>query len=142
MDRADGREAGLPHGLAAGSTSACRSTSCWCSPQISIPSSLADEAFLRRLGSKVCFRPVSAPQYRRSGRTSARNAERTCTPDTVEHVIVELHAVQGKPMLPCHPRDLIGMALDRSGYFGGDAGHHVDSVEWAWNNYFVEEKSE
>jgi hypothetical protein len=106
------------------------------------PIELADEAFLRRLGSKVCFRSVSAPQYRKIWSDVCAERRASCTPETVEHVIYELHAKRGKHMLPCHPRDLIGMALDRTSYFGGPPQITVESVDWAWNNYFVEEKSE
>ena len=106
------------------------------------PIALADEAFLRRLGSKICFRPVSAGQYRRIWAEVCAERATYCAPETIEYVIHELHGKRRKPMLPCHPRDLLGMALDRSGYFGGSEPITVDSLEWAWNNYFVEEKSE
>jgi hypothetical protein len=106
------------------------------------PIELADEAFLRRLGSKVCFRPVTAPQYRKIWDDVCADRGVSYAPEVIEHVILELHIARSKPMLPCHPRDLIGMALDRTGYFGGSPEITIESIEWAWNNYFVEEKSE
>jgi len=39
-------------------------------------------------------------------------------------------------MLPCHPRDLLGMALDRIAYLGAGALDE-DAVRWAWENYFL-----
>ena len=41
-------------------------------------------------------------------------------PAICQFTIDTLHAPTGTPMLPCHPRDLIGMALDRMEYLDGD----------------------
>jgi hypothetical protein len=53
-------------------------------------------------------------------------------------VIHELHARRGVPLLPCHPRDLLGMAVDRLTYGGAESTITTQTLLWAWDNYFVE----
>jgi hypothetical protein len=48
-----------------------------------------------------------------------------------------LHGPARTPLLPCHPRDLIGMAIDRLEYLGEHAQLSPDALRWAWQNYFV-----
>ena len=81
-----------PHGRARASTSSCRSISCSCSPRTSIRIELADEAFLRRIGYKIAFKPVSAEQYRRIWKTCCAERNVYCDPGVVDYVIHELHA--------------------------------------------------
>jgi hypothetical protein len=52
-------------------------------------------------------------------------------------MIDSLYAPTGTPLLPCHPRDLIGMALDRSIYADDRIGLSVSALRWAWDNYFI-----
>jgi len=52
-------------------------------------------------------------------------------------VVNELHGTTNVPLLPCHPRDLIDMALDYAAYFGSAEGLQRNALEWAWRNYFV-----
>ncbi len=94
----------------AASTSACRSTSCWSSPRTSIPARLADEAFLRRIGSKISFEPVTREQYRADlGRGVRLTRRRPAQTGVLEFVIHELlRQARTSPVLPCHPRDLLG----------------------------------
>ena len=40
------------------------------------------------------------------------------------------------PLLPCHPRDLLGMAVDRSTYLGRGR-LDKETLRWAWDNYFL-----
>jgi hypothetical protein len=48
-----------------------------------------------------------------------------------------MHVPTGTPLMPCHPRDLIDMALDHSAYVGGTDELGTDSLRWAWQNYFL-----
>ena len=49
-----------------------------------------------------------------------------------------MYPANGLPMLACHPRDLLGLALDHSHYAGIET---VDeqALRWAWANYFVKD---
>lgn len=100
------------------------------------PADLADEAFLRRLGYKIEFLPISERDYVRIWQGVC--AERAVVFDSklVDFVVRELHGKSGIPLLPCHPRDLLGMALDRIAYLGTG---EIDAatVCWAWDSYFL-----
>jgi hypothetical protein len=101
------------------------------------PTELADEAFLRRIGSKISFKPVSRQQYERIWDDVCNARGLNCAPDVLDFVIRELYGRCGTPMLPCHPRDLLGMAVDYESYLGGGE-ITAETMRWAWDNYFVE----
>jgi hypothetical protein len=101
------------------------------------PLDLADDAFLRRIGYKIHFEPLTPERYRAIWR-------QVCTTRGVEFddavcrmAIDGLHARDKVPLLACHPRDLIGIAIDRAEYHGAGARLTCDDLEWAWQNYFV-----
>ena len=100
------------------------------------PQDIADEAFLRRLGYKIEFTPIAPALYTQIWRDVC--AERSVAFDSrlVDFTIRELHGKTRIPMLPSHPRDLLGMALDRIAYLGAGALDE-DAVRWAWENYFL-----
>lgn len=102
------------------------------------PLELADEAFLRRIGYKIALQPVSQEQYREIWAHVCAERGLHCAPDVLDYVIGELHGARGVPMLPCHPRDLLGMAQDRRAYKGADGDIDAETLRWAWDNYFVD----
>ncbi len=59
------------------------------------PMALADAAFLRRLGSKICFKPVSEWQYRQIWNDVCDERGTTCASGAVDYVIQELHGKRG-----------------------------------------------
>jgi hypothetical protein len=100
------------------------------------PQDIADEAFLRRLGYKIEFTPIPAPLYTQIWKDVCTERAIPFDPKLVDFAIRGLHAKTGIPMLPCHPRDLLGMALDRVGYMGAGAVDE-NAVRWAWECYFL-----
>jgi len=48
-------------------------------------------------------------------------------------------STESRPLLPCHPRDLLNMALDFQRYQGADGRQPLTPpiLTWAWRNYFV-----
>jgi len=100
------------------------------------PQDIADEAFLRRLGYKIEFKPIPAPLYTLIWKDVCAERQVAFDPKLVEFVIRELHGKTTIPMLPCHPRDLLGMALDRIAYMGAGALDE-NAVRWAWESYFL-----
>jgi DNA-binding MarR family transcriptional regulator len=101
------------------------------------PADLADDAFLRRIGYKVEFTSLTTEQYHEIWK-------QVCGLHAVEYdsavcqsVIDTMHVPTGTPLMPCHPRDLIDMALDHSAYVGGTDELGTDSLRWAWQNYFL-----
>lgn len=101
------------------------------------PTELADEAFLRRIGYKILFEPLEAEQYRLIWRQVCEERGIVCSERVLDYVIENLHGVTDTPMLPCHPRDLLGIASDQLAYLDQAAVLDTEHVRWAWNNYFV-----
>jgi hypothetical protein len=100
------------------------------------PQDIADEAFLRRLGYKIEFTPIDPALYTQIWKDVC--AERSVPFDSglVEFTLRELHGKTRIPLLPCHPRDLLGMALDRIAYLS--SGQLDDAaIRWAWESYFL-----
>lgn len=100
------------------------------------PLELADEAFLRRLGYKIRFDPLSREQYRGIWEQVCAERGIRCEQDVLRYVF-KLHTTAGVPLLPCHPRDLLALALDQCYYLGEANAISVERIEWAWDNYFV-----
>jgi predicted ATPase with chaperone activity len=101
------------------------------------PLELADEAFLRRIGYKIEFKPLSRELYTRIWNDTCREFRVMCEPNVLDFVIRELHAANNVALLPCHPRDLLGMAVDHAVYSGEPRQVTESHIQWAWENYFV-----
>ena len=100
------------------------------------PLELADQAFLRRIGYKIRFRHLDEDEYSAIWGQECRRRGIDYDPALTRFVLDELHARQGVPLLPCHPRDLIDLAVDYVRY----TEQHTLSAEalrWAWESYFV-----
>lgn len=102
------------------------------------PTDVADEAFLRRIGYKIAFRPIPADQYRLIWADVCRKHGLAFDRKLVDFVINDLHEKRGVSLLPCHPRDLIAMALDHRMYSGAEPALSEQDLRWAWNNYFLD----
>lgn len=101
------------------------------------PEDLVDDAFLRRIGYKIEFQPLAAGQYHAIWQRVCEDKDVGYDPAVCQFVVDALHGPAGTPLLPCHPRDLIGMAIDRLEYLGQDSQLSADALRWAWENYFV-----
>lgn len=101
------------------------------------PLDLADEAFLRRIGHKIYCGHISEDDYERIWADVCEQHGVQFDEEVVRFVLDELHVRDGRPLLPCHPRDLVGMALDRAAYTGESNELTKELLEWAWNSYFV-----
>lgn len=102
------------------------------------PLELADEAFLRRLGHKVSFRYARRDEYEEVWR-------RTCSELNIEFdqslldQVFQLYEAECRPLLPCHPRDLLTSVMDRLEYEGRSRQEQItlEQLQHAWNSYFV-----
>jgi predicted ATPase with chaperone activity len=102
------------------------------------PLELADEAFLRRIGYKLQFGYLKPEEYERIWRQETDRLGIRYDPQLLRHVLYRLYEAEGMPLVPCHPRDLLNMALDRQRYLGGSGPLTSQELEWAWHNYFVQ----
>ncbi|MEN8133127.1 MAG: AAA family ATPase [Pseudomonadota bacterium] len=102
------------------------------------PMELADDAFLRRLGHKIHFDFLQADDYAAIWRQVCDEHGISFDPELLRYVLQELHIPSKIPLLPCHPRDLLGMALDYSRYqeHSGRLTPHALAIAWA--NYFID----
>lgn len=101
------------------------------------PTDLADEAFLRRIGYKIEFHYLREDEYRLIWQQVCAEHGINCESGIVDYVIQELHHRHGMPLAPCHPRDLLNIAVDHAAYLGQPRVVTRDHMDWAWKNYFV-----
>lgn len=101
------------------------------------PLDLADEAFLRRIGYKIHFDHLTEEQYRAIWRDACSEQSIEYDPALIDHLVTNLHHASGTPMKPCHPRDLLGIALDRIRYRNKPRVLTPELLEFAWESYFV-----
>ena len=101
------------------------------------PLELAEEAFLRRIGYKIEFGPLTVEQYEHIWRDACAAFEVEYESHVLNYVINELHTKRQVSLLPCHPRDLLGMAVDHAIYETDSRSVSIDHMRWAWDNYFV-----
>ncbi|MFC5695754.1 AAA family ATPase [Pseudomonas sp. GCM10022186] len=102
------------------------------------PLELADEAFLRRIGYKLHFTYLQPEEYERIWRQETERLGIAYDPVLLRYVLQGLYEEQGMPLVPCHPRDLLGMAQDRHNYLGETGPLSPRDLDWAWKNYFVQ----
>ena len=102
-----------------------------------LPEDVTDPAFQRRIGHKIGFDYCDEESYSEIWRQECFNRQLECNEQLISHAIYELHAKDNRPMLACHPRDLIGMSLDYSRFDGNGDQLSVDGLELAWRNYFA-----
>ena len=100
------------------------------------PEDIADQAFLRRLGYKIELKPILPEEYKQIWQRVCAERDVGYDGGLVDYVIEQLHRRRQVPLLPCHPRDLVGMALDRAAYLGRGR-LDTDALRWAWDNYFL-----
>jgi hypothetical protein len=101
------------------------------------PLDLTDEAFLRRIGHKIYCGYITRDGYEQIWETVCDERDIPFDRELVLFVLDELHARREMPLLPCHPRDLIGIALDKAAYLGEPNVLTPDLLAWAWDTYFV-----
>jgi hypothetical protein len=101
------------------------------------PLDLADEAFLRRIGYKIEFPYPRIDEFEAIWKQFCEQNEIICEPDVFTYLIDNLYAEHQHPMLPCHPRDLLNIAVDRANYHGEERLVSKEHIDWAWKNYFV-----
>lgn len=101
------------------------------------PLDLADEAFLRRIGYKIEFGTLTPIQYEHIWRETCEMYRIEYDAQVLHYAINELHTKGRVSLLPCHPRDLLGMAVDHAVYEDNCRTVSIEHLEWAWKNYFV-----
>lgn len=99
------------------------------------PTELGDEAFLRRMGHKIRFEPLKPDSYRAIWRQVCDEQGVAYVDDDVRYVIEELHGPGSVPLLACHPRDLVGAAVDEARYLGDGTAIDRAMLDRAWARF-------
>lgn len=102
------------------------------------PSQLADEAFLRRLGYKIHVGPLASAEYRAILQQECERLNVSYLEAGFDYLI-QRHEAEGRPLLACQPRDLLGQLCDYARYHGEEPQMSPELFDWAWNNYFARE---
>ena len=104
-----------------------------------LPAQLEDAAFLRRLGHKIAIDALQPVDY-------AKVFERACEAEGIVHdrqafqrLLHNYHAIWGRPLLACYPRDLLHLIVSRARYLGVPAELSHELLDWAWHTYFGNE---
>lgn len=100
------------------------------------PLHLADDAFLRRLGYKIEFPVLSPEEYGAIWQQVCETRLVPFDPELLQFVF-GLYKRDARPLLPCQPRDLIGIALDQSSYEEDARSITREHLMFAWDSYFV-----
>jgi len=100
------------------------------------PIELADEAFLRRIGYKIKFAPVNQTEYKAIWHLNANELNLEC-PDTLVDELFERYRRENRPLLPCHPRDLLGIVRDQCQYHDVSSLVTSELLGVAWDTYFI-----
>lgn len=101
------------------------------------PRDLADEAFLRRIGYKVRFAAASRDDYAAIWQQVCGQLGIDFDEQLLHYAWEQLHAPNATPLMQCYPRDLLQLATDRAAFIGA-SGVDRESLDWAWQNYFLE----
>ena len=104
------------------------------------PDTIADEAFLRRLGYKIHVGPVGEPEYRQiflnvCAEYEVKNDEASLS-DIFRHILA-LHRRHERHTVACYPRDLVSHVRDFTKYRNMPLAITPDLIDWAWDSYFA-----
>lgn len=102
-----------------------------------LPSELADDAFLRRLGYKIHIGHLDEADYRAIFRQTSAELQLVYDDAVVDTLLRTHHEREGRPLLACLPRDLLEQVRDRARFLGTEPTMTVPALDWAWHNYFA-----
>ena len=101
------------------------------------PLELADEAFLRRIGHKIRFDTLDKNEFESIWKQVCEERNIEFNKELLNYLLKEHYEKEQRPMLPCHPRDLIGLALDMVHYKDENEQITPELIQAAWQSYFV-----
>ncbi len=101
------------------------------------PGELADDSMMRRLGYKIEFGALPVHLYTRVWAGVCDEMRVTFDQKLLNYALTNLYPASGQPLLACHPRDLICMALDKATYDERGGELDAEDLRWAWDNYFL-----
>jgi hypothetical protein len=101
------------------------------------PLELGDMAFIRRIGHKIFFDTLDREEFTKIWAQVCEEKQITCDPELLGYLFNNHFQREHRSMLPCHPRDLLGIAQDKAMYLGTPTVLTKELLDWAWDSYFV-----
>jgi DNA-binding MarR family transcriptional regulator len=101
------------------------------------PRTLVDDAFLRRLRSKVKMDYVTRAQFVEIFRLYCDRYHLEFTPEAVEYLLGRYYDNGQNPMTACHPRDLVEQILDYCRFYQLAPSLTPENLDRACHSYFV-----
>jgi predicted ATPase with chaperone activity len=105
------------------------------------PSSLVDEAFLRRIQYKIYAQGPTRAEFATIFEHCCRDLDVPFDPALVEYLLQTWHDGRNIPMRGCQPRDLIKHALALAEYLDQPRALTAELLDGACHGYFVHEES-
>jgi hypothetical protein len=102
------------------------------------PRELADEAFLRRIGSKIRIDHLKEPEYAAICRQVCERLDVPFRPEAVRWLIDEEHEGRSIPLTACHPNDILSRVVEICRYEGVPPRLDRELVGRACRDYFTE----
>jgi len=103
------------------------------------PSTLIDEAFLRRIHYKVFAESPTAQEFREIFKGCCRHEDVPYDATLIEDLIEGFYRPHGIALRACHPRDLVAHALSLAEYRGEPRRLTSELLQSACAGYFVED---
>jgi MoxR-like ATPase len=103
------------------------------------PSTLTDEAFMRRIQTKIKVDTISDEQFHAIFRAVCENNGLTFEPNLVDELISIIRKELNEPLRGCHPRDLVNQIRWKARYKGAEPLLDRDALLAAVDAYFVRE---
>lgn len=100
------------------------------------PAELGDDAFLRRLGSKLYVGPLTIDDYREVYHRTAADFGLSSTEAVFDFLVQSLHYAGDTPLLACIPRDLLRLVASGVRYHGHAAHVTEEALLIAWQSYY------
>ncbi|KVX94349.1 ATPase [Burkholderia ubonensis] len=100
------------------------------------PSQFGDDAFLRRLGSKLYVGPMAIEDYHTVFDAMCRSLGLVPANEAFDYLAHKLHLPTGKAFLACFPGDLLRLVAASARYRGDPMEVTPEGLHEAWAGYF------
>ncbi len=102
------------------------------------PRHLVDEAFLRRIRYKIKIDHPTEEEYEAIFRKVCDSNGIVYRQEIIDYLIKNYYKKFGVKFNACHPRDIIDHVTDNAHYYHQGVQLTKESIDMAWENYFVE----
>lgn len=102
------------------------------------PRDLVDDAFLRRIQSKIHVENPTANQYREIFRQQCEHFDIPFDQQSLVYLIREHYVKQNRSLRACHPRDILRILVGLARYLNVPPRLESDLIDRACKSYFVD----